>query len=171
MRSQAGFSLLEVLVAVTILVVGLLGLAGLQLATLRWTADASQSGAVARLGQEIAEKIRSQPGQIDRYLAAAGGTPSADSRCYATAGCPPDAMVATDIAEWRDQVAAALPAGFATICRDRSPADGSVGAVACTGGADDPVVIKFWWTARDARGHSVAADALSTPVAVLPLRP
>ncbi|MPN22429.1 hypothetical protein SDC9_169812 [bioreactor metagenome] len=146
-------------------------MAGLQLAALRWTTDASRTAAVARLGQEMAEKLRSQPGQVDRYLAAARTEAVANPACYGASGCPADVMAATDVAEWRALVAAALPAGFATLCRDRSPGDGSVANPDCSGGATDPVVMKFWWTARDARGRSVDVDTLSAPVAVLPLRP
>lgn len=170
-RLQSGFSLIEVLVALTILVIGLLGLAGLQLASLRWTADAGQGAAVARLAQELAEKIRARPGRLDAFVAAAAGRPAPDASCYAPGGCLAAAGIANDFAEWRDQVAAALPGGFATVCRDASPGDGSIAAPACSGGATDPVVMKFWWAARDTRGASTEVALLTVPVAFLPLRP
>lgn len=169
--AQGGYSLIEVLVSVTILMIGLLGLAGLQAASLRWTADAGQQAAAARLAQELAEMIRAQPGEIDRYVAGAAGAPSVDPACYGGGGCPVAARIATDLAEWRAQVAAALPGGFATVCRDATPADGSIASPDCTGGALDPVVLKFWWAARDTRGRSTEASTLSAPVTVLPLRP
>lgn len=169
--SQSGFSLIEVLVALTILVIGLLGLAGLQLATLRWTTDANQGAAIARLGQELAEKIRARPGQADAFVTAAAGQPAADATCYSASGCSAAAGIASDVAEWRALVAAALPGGVATLCRDASPADGSVAAPACSGGVSDPLVMKFWWVARDSRGGAPEVASLNAPVAVLPLRP
>lgn len=171
MRKQSGFSLIEILVALTILVIGLLGLAGLQFASLRWTADAGQSAAVARLGQELAEKLRARPGALDAYLQAANASPVAERACYAPGGCAASAGVATDLAEWMETVAQSLPAGHATLCRDSSPEDGSVADAACSGGTGDPVVMKFWWTARDARGRATEADALTRPLAVIPVRP
>jgi type IV pilus assembly protein PilV len=168
---QRGYSLIEVLVSVTILMIGLLGLAGLQAASLRWTADASQQAAAARLAQELAEKIRAQPGEIERYVAAAVATPAVDPDCYGGAGCSVAARVATDLAEWRAQAAVALPGGFATLCRDATPGDGSMASPGCSGGALDPLVMKFWWAARDTRGRSTEAAALAAPVVVLPLRP
>lgn len=171
MRKQSGFSLIEVLVALTILVIGLLGLAGLQFASLRWTADAAQTAAVARLGQEMAEKLRARPGTLDAYVQAARGAPAAERACYAASGCPTSAGVATDLAEWLDAVAQSLPAGRATLCRDASPEDGSVADAACSGGAGDPVVMKFWWTARDSHGRATEATALTRPLAVIPVRP
>lgn len=170
MRAQSGFSLIEVLVALTILVVGLLGLAGLQLATLRWSADASQTAAVARLGQELAEKLRSHPRQVDAFITAAAARDPASASCYGAGGCLAAQSIATDLAEWREQVANALPGGEATICRDATPADGSTAAPACSGGATDPVVMKFWWAARDTRGRSTEVAALLAPVAYLPVR-
>jgi type IV pilus assembly protein PilV len=169
--AQRGYSLIEVLVSVTILMIGLLGLAGLQAASLRWTADASQQAAAARLAQELAEKIRAQPGEVERYVAAAAGTPAIDADCYRGVGCSVAARVATDLAEWRAQAAGALPGGFATLCRDATPGDGSIASPGCSGGALDPLVMKFWWAARDTRGRSTEAAALSAPVVVLPLRP
>ncbi len=170
-RKQAGYSLVEVLVSVTVLMIGLLGLAGLQAASLRWTADAGQQAAAARLAQELAEMIRAQPGEVERYVAGAAGSPSVDAACYGSGGCSVAARVATDLAEWRAQVAAALPGGFATVCRDATPGDGSIASPGCSGGALDPVVMKFWWAARDTRGRSTEAAALTAPVTVLPLRP
>lgn len=168
---QAGYSLIEVLVSVTVLMIGLLGLAGLQAASLRWTADAAQQVAAARLAQELAEMIRAQPGEVDRYIASAAGSPAVDERCHGSGGCPVEARVATDVAEWRAQVASALPGGFATVCRDATPGDGSIASPACSGGALDPLVMKFWWTARDSRGRSTEAAAMTAPVIAFPMRP
>jgi type IV pilus assembly protein PilV len=170
-QRQLGYSLIEVLISVTILMIGLLGLAGLQAASMRWSADAAQLTTAARLAQELAERIRAQPGEIERYLATAAGAAAIDAACYRTSGCSVAARVATDIAEWREQAASALPGGFATVCRDLTPGDGSIADPQCSGGAFDPVVMKFWWTARDSRGRSAEAVALTAPVAVLPLRP
>lgn len=59
-RQEAGFSLIEVLVALTILAVGLLGLALLQTTAIRGNAIASRSSIALKVGQDKLEWFRGQ---------------------------------------------------------------------------------------------------------------
>lgn len=61
LSSQAGVSLLEVLIAVLVLSVGLLGIAGLQTANLRNTQSAHQRTVAVLLAASMAERIRANP--------------------------------------------------------------------------------------------------------------
>jgi type IV pilus assembly protein PilV len=56
--SQRGFSLFEVLVTVTVISIGLLGLAGLQFAALRASNNAQEYTMANLLAQDIEERIR-----------------------------------------------------------------------------------------------------------------
>mgnify|MGYP002662835719 FL=1 len=61
-RRETGFSLIEVLVSIVILGIGMLGAAGLQLATLRsnhFTAQASVATQLVRDYEEITQVLRS----------------------------------------------------------------------------------------------------------------
>ncbi len=60
-QGQAGFSLLEVLVALLILSVGLLGLAGLQVLGLRHTGNAYFRTQATLLANEMVERIHANP--------------------------------------------------------------------------------------------------------------
>jgi len=56
-KSQSGFSLIELLVAVVILAVGLLGLAQLQITAMKTNSQSATSTASAALAQRVVEKI------------------------------------------------------------------------------------------------------------------
>lgn len=61
LKRQAGVSLLEVLIAVLVLSVGLLGIAGLQTANIRNTQSAHQRTVAVLLAASMAERIRANP--------------------------------------------------------------------------------------------------------------
>lgn len=108
-----GFTLLEALIAMLILSIGLLGLAGLQASSSRLGYEAHMRSITTLAASEIIEKIRmrtgkvpqtARPGIIQQYL---GG---------AAAGCDPTvSSVANDLACWQKSLAAELPEGEGTI--------------------------------------------------------
>lgn len=61
LQHQTGVSLLEVLIAVLVLSVGLLGIAGLQTANLRNTQSAHQRTVAVLLATSMGERIRANP--------------------------------------------------------------------------------------------------------------
>ena len=85
MIRQKGFTLLEVLVAVLVLAIGLLGLAGLQATSLRVNQSASMRSQATNLAYDMADRIRA-----NRGAALAG---SYDSQALATT--PPACAVIT----------------------------------------------------------------------------
>jgi len=68
---QHGASLIEVMVALLIFTVGLLGLAAMQLNALQSTTDSGQRSQAAWLMNDLAERMRANPdGTLDNYRAA-----------------------------------------------------------------------------------------------------
>ncbi|MGM0434180.1 MAG: type IV pilus modification protein PilV [Pseudomonadota bacterium] len=61
-RNQSGFSLMEVLVAVLIMSVGLLGLAGLQMLSVKQTSEADRASIAMLHANTIAENYRADDG-------------------------------------------------------------------------------------------------------------
>lgn len=70
-RKQHGASLIEVMIALLIFTVGLLGLAAMQLNALQSTTDSGQRSQAAWLMNDLAERMRANPGgTLDNYRAA-----------------------------------------------------------------------------------------------------
>ena len=67
-RSQSGFSLVELLVAILILAVGLLGLAELQVSTMKANAQGDAIMVANHLAQKVIEEISAAPGNDPRLV-------------------------------------------------------------------------------------------------------
>lgn len=106
-RRAAGFSLVEVLVALVVMAVGLLGIAGLYVEGLRAGRTAVYRSAAVNLASDMADRIRANPeGTYE------GDGPGAEGGCVNGGGdCDPDTLAADDWARWLDDLEERLPAG------------------------------------------------------------
>lgn len=95
-RRETGFTLLEVLITLVILSVGLLGVASLQLNSMRYASMSAGRNQAALFAEHLAERIRSNPSAD--YTASATAT-----SCY-TAACSHDQRALLDLAEVREQL-------------------------------------------------------------------
>lgn len=174
--SSKGFTLVEVLVAIIILVLGVLGAAAMTTTALRNNHHASSRSIAVGLAYELGEMMRSNPALSPAsgtnlltsvYLA---NTPAQRTACYAASGCTLTQQAENELWEFGQRVANRLPGGQYAICRDASSiADGTPAAPQCDGLATSPVVIKIWWTVRRADGV-VDTTSGTTGVSVV-LRP
>ena len=119
-RKQSGFTLLEVLIALLILSIGLLGLASLQTNGLRSNQMASMRTTATQLAYDIADRMRANPGGVDaqNYVitaAAADPTIPTGQSCEAIA-CTSAQMATYDLAQWR-AAARNLPGGTTSVTR------------------------------------------------------
>lgn len=108
---SAGFTLIEILVAVLILSIGLLGLAGLQANSLRFNTDSSILTQATYIANDMADRMRANASSLAAYPVEGGAQ---KSNCYAAGGCSPAEMVANDVFEWNEALAT-LPGGQGTI--------------------------------------------------------
>lgn len=111
---HGGFTLLEVLVAIVVLSIGLLGLAGLQAAGLRNNQGAYLRTIATQQAYDMADRMRTNPaavtgGSYDNI----SGTGS-DPGCITT-GCSPAQMAQYDAYEWNTTNQNALPTGKGTV--------------------------------------------------------
>lgn len=118
-RRQGGFTLLEVLVAVLVLSIGLLGLAGLQTYGLRSNHSASLRSHAVAMAYDALDRMR---GNRDQALL---GTGSAYNTTYATSvatvncssNCSSSQVAQYDLSAWKADVAR-LPGGQGQIAID-----------------------------------------------------
>jgi type IV pilus assembly protein PilV len=122
--SQRGVGMVEVLVALLIISIGLLGYAGLQLRALGSTEDAHFRSQAIAIAQDLSERIAVNPQAVDVYLTeanwaamtATGSKPTGWDACL-DAPCLADDMAESDILHIRWQAAQLLPAGRALVAQ------------------------------------------------------
>ena len=100
-RCESGFSIVEVLVALLVLAIGLLGLAALQAQGLRFNHDALIRTHATNLAYDIVDRMRTNRDNLDAYTADDPG-----DECD-----PTDASVEMDLSCWYDSLQLALPGG------------------------------------------------------------
>lgn len=101
---QRGFSIVEAMVALLVLSVGMLGIAGLYVTTLRASGSALFRSQAVNFAADMADRIRANPTAREAYEGAA-----ADNNCAEGATCAPAALAADDVFRWQDQLATTLP--------------------------------------------------------------
>jgi type IV pilus assembly protein PilV len=179
--NQGGFSLIEVLVAILVLALGVIGVAGMQLTALRASQQSAFQTAAVQLASEMADRIRANDNQMkldddaNPFLAVdykSDVEPDAPpALCYA-ATCNGEELAKFDIYEWEKRVKATLPGGRALICRDSSPWDTTTGALTwkCSGGAGSStsLVVKLGWQAKGKNpdGSSIIDSSKPVPPSV-----
>lgn len=104
---SGGFSLIEVLIALVIMSVGMLGIAGLYVHSMQAGRTSIFRHQAVTLAGDIADRIRANPGAGADYLVA-----GVDNGCVAGGvDCTPTQMAQNDIFLWDQQAANSLPGG------------------------------------------------------------
>lgn len=107
-RNVRGFTLLEVLIALLIFSLGLLGLAGLMVVSVKTNQSAYLRTQASFLAQSMADRMRANIAVIDEYEATYDESTAGAASCEATA-CVPTALAANDRAVWSQQLITQLP--------------------------------------------------------------
>ena len=102
--------MIEVLIAVLVLSVGLLGMAGLQAVSLQMNHGAYVRSQAANLAYEITDSMRANRSAAADY----NGTHSTTA-CITNFTPSSGTVAAKDVAEWRNRLACLLPGGNGTI--------------------------------------------------------
>lgn len=169
---EAGSTLVEVLVSIVVLSFGLLGMVGLQAASLQNHREARYQATAVRLATELAERMRGNramaalPEGANPYLQAntlSAPAPAAPD-CF-SAGCRTPLEVAQwDVNEWLGRVFdsenGGLPGARVVICYDDAPYD-SVGRPRWGCAAGSKVIqVKLGWTRASTDRSKSGNDAL-----------
>ena len=135
---QSGFTLLEILVAMVVLSIGLLGLAGLMTTSMRDNLSASHRTQATWMAYDMIDRMRA-----NRASAFAGtyNTPlAAPAPCVAAAPATTLPAQTQDLEAWKSQLACVLPEG--------------AGSIAVDGGRVATIVIQW----NDSRGTQGVAN-------------
>ncbi len=118
-RTATGFTLLEVLVAILVLAIGLLGLASLQAVGLQFNQSSQFRTQATNLAYEMADRMRSNR-QAARDGDYTGGLADPLPPCTPNLPLNPATtpVAARDVAAWRNSLACLLPLGNGAIAVD-----------------------------------------------------
>jgi type IV pilus assembly protein PilV len=149
MQRPNGFTLVEVLVAMTILSIGLLGLASLQGTSLKFNASATYRSQATNLAYSIIDAMRAN--RTIALITVAANNPYIVDRLLTPASCPTSVTTLTgtlaqqDIDNWINTLACSFPSG--------------TGSIQVSGGI---VTITIQWD--DSRGATAAQQFVTTTV-------
>ena len=110
-RHVSGFTLIEVLIALVILSVGMLGIAGLYVHSMQAGRTSIMRHNAVTLAGDIADRIRANPRAGPAYALAGANNNCVDGGINCTLG----QMAANDIFLWDQQATNSLPNGTVTI--------------------------------------------------------
>lgn len=150
---HAGFTLIEVLIAVVIFSIGLLGWAGLQVAALDGTRSAELRTLAVLQAQDLADRMRANMPAVNDGSYAAGVQRELGCRAIYfehvadPEPCSPSQLAQDDLFDWNLANQHLLPGGTGVVCRDsganpgtRTPEDPG-----CDGMAASAFVVIVWW--------------------------
>lgn len=161
---HGGFTLIEVLVALFVLAIGIVGAGAAQLAAERTRQQSALMSDAAQLAASLAARMQANapvarlPDAANPYLtlaydARSDGPPGSAARaCFGATSCDPLQLAEFDLHEMRQAVHARFPGGRIAVCRDGAPWDESRQRYrwACTDEAEAAAVVKLGWTGDDA---------------------
>lgn len=129
-RAAAGVSLIEVMVAILVFSIGMLGLALLQIKGAQYTRESSSRSTAVGLARSLAESMRANPdGALPKSGTSAyvydGSTSYTTTQCNATDLSSPTKIATRDLACWSLSLAKSLPpppsgGSLATVTQDTS---------------------------------------------------
>ena len=158
-RHIAGFTLIEVLVAIVIFSIGLLGIASLQIAGLRF-AGGSQHRAMATMqSQNMADRMLANlAGVEDGDYNVTGSMPASYTTDCSGNDCTSADLAEYDLVTWNQSNADSLPSGTGIVCKDSTPNDGDSSNWACDD-TGDVYAIKIEWKERIAGDEDIEDSA------------
>jgi type IV pilus assembly protein PilV len=148
--AHAGFTLIEALVALALMSIGLLGIAGLQLAELRISKNTLQSAQATALAYSLADMMRANAAATDAgeydFEPTVDSPPDPASAPDCSKPCSPVQIARLDFAQWYAQVIGSLPSANVRVVCEAAES----GAPCPVSGAVRTITV-FWNPSRNSR--------------------
>ena len=122
-RRCNGISLIEILVTMFVMTIGLLGLAGLQSASLQFNNVANLRTVAIIQSYDMMDRMRANKRGLDQGFYD-DPTATANADCSTTTGCTPEEMAMDDFTTWDALNASMLPSGKGFVCKEDTPDTG-----------------------------------------------
>ncbi|WP_422987507.1 type IV pilus modification protein PilV [Undibacterium sp. Ji50W] len=118
-KRQSGIAMMEVLVTMVIFAIGALGLAAMQITSLKYNKDSAVRSKATLLSLELSDRMRAnmtavKAGQYTRnygYATASTTIPTAPGCGTNATECTPANMATLDLSDWTNDIARTLPGG------------------------------------------------------------
>ncbi len=146
--NQSGFSLVEVLIALVIMSVGMLGIAGLYVESMQAGRTSIFRHNAVTVASDVADRIRANPSAGAAYEGVRG-----NNNCVlGNVDCDPVQMAANDIDLWKTQADGMLPNGDVTITYDDTVTPPTYR------------IVIAWVEASEAQSYTILIPAAASPV-------
>lgn len=178
---QRGFTLVEVLVAIVILSIGILGAVGMQVTAIRMNKEVRFQATALSLAKELAEKMRgnkdvaiqttsaANPYLLSVTLAPSDSVSLSSTNCY-TSQCTTALDVAKwDIYDWQLRMRDTLPSPRIVVCMDSDPYDSTGQPKWACDGTGTVATLKVAWNRANTMGETDFTSTGTLPMLVLPL--
>lgn len=179
LRPAAGFTLVEILIAIIVLSIGLLGAVGMQLTAMKGSLEAQRQSMAMSLARELAEQLRGNKQEAlttnayDIDIDFSDGETQVEDpplNCAAVACTDRANMAAWEVSDWLIRVSALLPGARVRLCIDSQPYDANGLPRWECDDAGSVYVLKMGWTRADTRQGELLTAA-NPPFLALPLTP
>ncbi len=138
---EGGFSLIETLVAMLVLAIGLMGLAGLQTKSIQANANARQTATANRLAEDVLEQMRANPNGAENGAYNIGFSKTASGY-----GKSPTALADQDLKSWLTRLEDRIPGTTANECAGGGGACGA--SINVTAGSGRAAIVIRWVNQR-----------------------
>lgn len=146
LSNKRGFTLLEVMIAIAILAIGMLGVAGLHMVSIEHNNAAYLRSQAITIGQDIVERMRNNRDAIDNnkfdnIVSTSLTMPSSDC-LTADEGCSSDQLAAIDLGQWAQMI------NSINNDNSRQQLPGAKATITADGTVDDMFTIKIEWSTK-----------------------